>query len=121
MTDLPPLGLPGPAANRPGANDRQRPPRRVQMANAAAYVAQLLEQTAEQLEAGTAADVDPAQLRQAAAGLAVAVHRFTQPKPPRQSRPLPRRGRLTNAGRDVTPDQLLAAAIEAAQSVRLSP
>lgn len=104
---------------RPGPN--QQPPRRTQVANAATYVAQLLELTAEQLETGAAAEVDPDELRRAAAGLVEAVRRLAQPKPRRQSSPLPRRGRLTDAGRDVTLDQLTAAADAArALSVRFA-
>lgn len=94
-------------ANRPGSNPRQKPPRRVQMANAVTYAVLVLEEAA-------AGDVDPDRLRLAAAGLTAAAQRLAEPKPRRTSRPLPRPGRLTEAGRDVTLDQMQAAADAAA-------
>lgn len=88
---------------RSGSNARQKPTRRQQMLHAAAYAIETLEAAAA---GGTA---DPERLRLAADGLAAAARRLDEPKPRRQpSTALPRRGRLTGAGRMSALEQLVA-------------
>lgn len=86
-------------ARRPGANDRQQPTRRQQMINAAEYAALKLEEAADH-------DVDPAELRLAAAGLRAAALRLSAPKPPRQPRRLPRPGDATRLVQNLTSPEL---------------
>ncbi|MEI2714215.1 MAG: hypothetical protein V9G04_13220 [Nocardioides sp.] len=91
-------------ARRPGTNDRQKPTRRQQMLNAAAYAALKLEEAAEHAP-------DPDELRLAAEGLRVAALRLVSPKPRRKpAQHLPRPGRATRVARDVSLEELTAAA-----------
>lgn len=99
MTDhTNPPEVPPVARSTPGKpSDHQRPSRRTQMVHAARYAAQVLDRAA------AGAQIDPAELALAAEGLRAAATRLGAAKPPaRKSGGLPRRGRLTNAGRDVT-------------------
>lgn len=105
-----PHALPLTRANRPGTNDRQQPPRRVQMANAVTYAVLVLEEAA-------AGNVDPDRLRLAAAGLTAAAQRLNTPKPRRKpSQQLPRPGHATRVAREVSLEDVTHAA-EAARAL----
>ena len=90
-------------ARQPGANSRQQPSRREQMLNAAVYAAQRLEEAAEHVP-------EPRELLLAAEGVRVAALRLATPKERRQAQRLPRPGRITEAGRDVTLEDVTQAA-----------
>lgn len=97
----PPEATPVARSNPEKPSDRQRPSRRTQMLYAATYAVELLDRVA----AGE--HIEPAELSQAANGLRHAATRLGSAKPPAgTSGRLPKRGRLTKAGRDVTLENL---------------